>query len=163
MRENSAMNETSKLFASLKAIGIDPKMASFGERKRVQKMVYLLEKVFGVNFSFSYSWYLHGPYSPQLTEKMYDVIERGQRVDSNPENLTTDDLSKIAKLKAFLKEDIDSNDELELLVSVHYLLNCSSGKSKIQNVVEFMKKRKPYFNTSEVYKAIERMKPLMEE
>lgn len=158
------MDKTSRLFASLSALGINPKMESFEERKRVQKLVYLLDKTVGMNFDFPYNWYLHGPYSPDVTKIIFNVVEKRQEVDSNPTILDSNDFRKIEKLKSFLKADIDSIDELELLVSVHYLLTCSgNSKPSIKEIVSFMQEKKPYFTENEVQKAIERLQPLINE
>jgi hypothetical protein len=158
------MDRTSKLFASLSALGISPKMETFAERKKVQKIAYLLDKVFEMNFGFSYGWYLHGPYSPEVTRIVFDVVEGRQNVISDPAYLTKEDQHKIELLKTFLGEDIDSTDELELLVSIYYLLDCyRQSKTKTADVVAFLKERKPYFSTEEVCGAIDRMRSIMEQ
>ena len=118
------MNDSSRLFASLKFLGLNPKMKTFPERKKVQKVVYLLDKVFDLDFNYSYNWYLHGPYSPELTKIIFDVVERDCIVNSDPSTLSDEDKIKIRRLKTFLKDDLESNDVLELLVSLHYLMNC---------------------------------------
>lgn len=155
------MNNTSRLFASLSALGINPTMSSFEERKQVQKMVYLLDNAFEMNFGFHYNWYLHGPYSPQVTRIIFDVVEGQQTVNSNPAILSSNDLNKIEKLKSFLKGDINSIDELELLGSLHYLLTCNNEKPRTKEIVKFMREKKPYFSEKQVYRAIERLQPLV--
>jgi uncharacterized protein YwgA len=153
------MDKTSKLFASLSALGINPKMETFVERKKVQKIVYLLDKVFKMDFGFSYNWYLHGPYSPEVTRIVFDVVEGRQNVTLESTSLTGEDQHKINSLKTFLGEaDLNSTDKLELLVSVHYLLDCyRQSKTKKADVVAFLKEKKPYFSTEQVCKAIDRL------
>jgi len=106
------MDRTSKLFASLRVLGINPKMETFTERKQVQKLAYLLDKVFGMSFDFSYNWYLHGPYSPEVTKKIFDVIEGREVIRSDPGILQDGDVRKIEQLKSFLGSDINSSDKL---------------------------------------------------
>lgn len=155
------MSETGRLFACLKMLGISPKMESFSERKRVQKMVYLLDKVFHLDFGFSYNWYLHGPYSPELTRIIFDVIEKEREDVAKPQKLSAADKAKITRLKAFLCDDIESNDTLELLVSLHYLLNCSyESNSKTEDTIDFLKSKKPYFSDAEISKALKRLQDL---
>jgi uncharacterized protein YwgA len=155
------MNETDRLFACLKMVGINPKMETFSERKRVQKMVYLLDKVFHLNFGFSYNWYLHGPYSPELTRIIFDVIEKEREDIAKPAPLSTADKAKIARLKLFLNDDIESTDTLELLVSLHYLLNCwPESDSRVENAVNFLKSKKPYFSDEEISNALKRLQDL---
>ena len=155
------MSRTFRLFASLSALGINPEMKTFAERKKVQKLVYLLDKVFGMDFRFSYSWYLHGPYSPEVTKIVFDVIEGRQIVDSSTEALSKTDLAKIDRLKTFLGKEMDSNDKLELLVSLHFLIECSRDPRLTQNdVVAFLKSKKPYFTDEEIAEAIDRLRTL---
>ncbi|MDR2720454.1 MAG: hypothetical protein LBC03_06605 [Nitrososphaerota archaeon] len=155
---------TSKLFASLAALGINPKMETFGERKCIQKTVYLLDKVFGLDFGYYYSWYLHGPYSPQVTQIIYDVVEGRKIVEQQTTPLSSEDTYKIECLKAFLKDDINVNDKLELLVSVDYLLNCTVNSQNVdpteQEIIEFLNLKKPWFSNEEIKTAIHRMQEL---
>ena len=155
------MDHISKLFASLDALGLSPKMETFSERKRVQKVVYLLDKVFGMNLDFSYSWYLHGPYSPQLTRIVFDVIEGQTVVDSNLKVLSSNDQRKIEELKAFLGNDINSSDKLELLVSLHFLLNRMKDSDVSQeDIIAFLRRKKPYFTDEEIIGAIDQLQTL---
>ena len=157
----AVMSETGRLFACLKMVGINPKMETFSERKRVQKMVYLLDKVFHLNFGFSYNWYLHGPYSPELTKLIFDVIEKEREDIAKPVNLSAEDRAKIGRLKLFLCDDIESTDALELLVSLHYILKCSpDSDSKVEDAVKFLKSKKPYFSDEEISKALKRLQDL---
>jgi uncharacterized protein YwgA len=136
-------------------------MATFSERKRVQKLVYLLDKVFDMKFGFSYSWYLHGPYSPEVTKIVFDVIEDRQAASADPKVLSSEDLRKIDRLKAFVGSDICSTDQLELLVSLHFLLDHSKslGLEK-EEVVSFLKSKKPYFTDQEINGALGRLQKL---
>ena len=157
------MHNTSKLFASLAALGIDPKMETFAERKRVQKTVYLLDKVFGFDFGYYYNWYLHGPYSPQVTQIIFDVVEGRASIDPQPanSNLSPEDCQKIERMRTFLNEDLNSNDKLELLVSVDYLLNYTENATpNEQEIVEFLNIKKPYFSNEEIIQGIKRMQSL---
>ena len=155
------MDDTLRLFASLAALDINPKMETFSERKKVQKMVYLLDKVFHLNFGYSYNWYLHGPYSPELTRIIFDVIEQEREDIAEPVELSREDREKITRLKIFLNYDIESTDTLELLVSLHYLLNCwPESNSRVENAVNFLKSKKPYFSNEEISNALRRLQDL---
>jgi uncharacterized protein YwgA len=158
---SSASDNASRLFASLAALGINPKMETFGERKRVQKTVYLLDNVFGMGFNYNYSWYLHGPYCPSVTQIIFDVVERRRCVDANPNHLSNEDLCRIERMKSFLGEDLFSNDALELLVSVDYLLSCTrKSDSQDREITEFLNVKKPYFTDDQIAIAIQRMKTI---
>jgi len=155
------MNLRSRLFASLRALGIDPRMETFAERKRIQKLVYLLDKVFGLNFKVPYSWYLHGPYSPMVTKIIYDVIEGRQRVDPHIEPLSEETLGKIDRMKSFLGNDIHSNDNLELLASLHFVMKHATDSGlTLEDAIDFLKSKKPYFTNEEIQKAVDRFRIL---
>jgi len=100
----------SRLFASLRVLGIHPKMDTFADRKKVQKLVYLLDKVFDLGFDFSYSWYLHGPYSPEVTSLVFDVIEGRRAVSSDTKILSAKDgpLINIMSLASHLMPQVES-------------------------------------------------------
>lgn len=160
------MAKKSRLFASLQVLGIHPKMDTFADRKKVQKLVYMLDKAFDMGFNFSYNWYLHGPYSPEVTRLVFDVIEGRQVVSSNPGILSTKDLRKIDRMKLFLGNDIKFNDKLELLVSLHYLMQYLKDPRMrargltLEDIINFLKAKKPYFTDEEIQNCIDQLKIL---
>ena len=135
-----------KLAACLCALGINPRMETFSERKLLQKLGYLLKR-FGIDFRFGYSWYLHGPYSPDLTRMLFEMVETSPR----PERLSDLELTTIEKLKSFLGDDMYSSDNLELLVSIDFLRRKARrvGASDSQ-VLAVLKKTKPYFTERQI-------------
>ncbi len=155
------MNKTDKLFASLKLLGINPRMETFSERKKVQKAVYLLDKTFGLNFFYSYNWYLYVPYSPEVAQIIFGVLEDKKNTPVNTNILQEEEIKKIKRMKEFLGSDIHSTDQLELLASVQFLIDCA-GKSptKENEIIDFLKQKKPYFSTDEVRRAIKRLEKL---
>jgi len=141
------MSSKGKLVECLKRLGIKPKLETFGERKLLQKLVYLLQ-VSGVRLNFHYNWYLHGPYSPSLTRTLYEIVESGSLPH---EELSNSDIARIDKLRSFLGEDINSPDRLELLVSIHYLRERARtiGASDAE-VTTLIQNAKPYFSQKEL-------------
>ena len=96
-----------------------------------------------------------------MTATLFDVIERGQIVRSDPKVLLAEDLRKIDQLKSFLGDDLDSNDKLELLVSLHFLMQYLKDPNITQeDVVAFLKAKKPYFTDEEIFEAIDRLRTL---
>jgi uncharacterized protein YwgA len=73
--------------------------ASFNERLKVQKAVFLLKYLKVEPFSnYGFSLYLHGPYSPELAKDYYDLTKvRPKSVSLNPETLS--------RLKRFVSKD----------------------------------------------------------
>ncbi len=144
-----------KLTQSLKLLGVEPSIASFAERKRMQKITYLLEQ-FGVNLGFDFDWYLHGPYSTTLTRVLYK--KDPQDLDRLVPN-KSDDIKKIENLKKFLGSDIKSSNTLELIVSLHYLMTLGkSVKKSDEEILKLFLKLKPFFSEDESRYYLKRIK-----
>src|SRR5215213_7560427 len=56
----------------LNELGVPPVIDTIDDRKRVQKAVYLGQAA-GINLNYEFSWYLHGPYSNELTRDYYKL------------------------------------------------------------------------------------------
>lgn len=111
------------LALALKELGVSGDISGFDSRLILQKTVYLIEEA-GIKLSYSFNWYLRGPYSPALTRDLFDLA-------SNNEDVATwvlDDHSRaIAQRISPLISDPPNEDlslkarRLELLASLHYL------------------------------------------
>jgi len=136
-----------KVASYLQALGVNPRMEYFTERKRLQKLGYLL-KSFGLDIPFDFSWYIHGPYSPGLTRLLYETVEGGI-VETEP--LSGQENERVNRLKAFLGKDLTDSDKLELLASVHYLREIARNVgAPADEILLFLKEKKPYFTEQEV-------------
>src|SRR5437879_35030 len=134
----------------LHALGIDGNLDSFSNRKRIQKMVYLLRR-FGADLKFGYSWYLHGPYSPALTRVLFDTEGESDQT----RELSREEFQIINGVRNFLVEDLYSVNTLELIVSLLYLIRYGprEGYDTKGKIVKFMKEQKPYFTAEEIESA----------
>ena len=153
------MKVETKLEQSFKQLALEYNIERFSDRKRLQKITYLLE-IFGVDFGFKFNWYLHGPYSPALTDVLYknDKESVGREVPDSK-----DDQKKIESLKRFLGSDIKSSHTLELIVSLHYLMviGRAQGKSD-KEILELLNELKPFFTDEEVTYHYKKVKELIE-
>ena len=114
---------------------------SFDSRIKLQKLAYLSDS-FGISLGFNFSWYVYGPYSPQLTKVMFDK-EIGEPNNINDISNVEDNISK---LKEFLKDDIDSADSLELIASLHYICSLyEKPKDSKSNIISVLRDAKPRF------------------
>lgn len=151
----------SKIVACLKILGIKPKMESFTDRKKMQKITYLLP-VFDIDIGLdisSYNWYLHGPYSPKLTEAFFEMVENPNGIIVG--ELTKEETKKAEELRNFLGKGIESVDLLELLVSLHFLVyKAKEFGLGADAAVDFLKKKKPYFTHKEIQWALAKLKRL---
>lgn len=105
--------------------GLD--VSTFDNRLILQKSIYLTQ-LMRFDLGYRFSWYVHGPYSPDLTETAYTYNNNRSFYDGEARFGLTDK----GKRKAdFVKQLIDKKGELflslpipawlELLASIHYL------------------------------------------
>ena len=129
---------------------------TFSARKQLQKLVYLAE-VFRIDMGFKFNWYIHGPYSPDLTRVMFDK-EKGKSVKiKDMSNLE----SNVSKLKNFLGDDINSSDRLELIASVHYVSSIVADPiSEKTDILNTIYDEKPQFSKIDVEQCYERVMTL---
>ena len=146
-------NEIANLFSLLEQ---ESSVDTFSDRKKLQKLVYLTEN-FGIDLGFTFTWYIHGPYSSNLTRVMFDK-EQGTTMKLN----TIPDLKdKITRLRTFLGDDINSCDKLELLASLHYVSCVVDDPISCKNeIFEILAEQKPQFTKEEVKNAYDRLVPL---
>lgn len=134
----------------LKRIG-NYSMGSFKDRLIFQKTVYFLQE-FGINFGYSFNWYVYGPYSPELTRsgyKMKNIADTPKIKFINPK--FERDLNNLQK---FLGNNKNNADWLELIASVHFLKNKSIALSKRQ-VIDTIINKQTHFTEEECEKAFE--------
>ena len=152
-----------RLLACLSVLGIKPTMESFDDRKKMQKISYWLP-IFGIDIGLntdSYNWYLHGPYNAQLTKALFEIVEKPNEISLEP--LTKEEKAQVKSLKRFLGEDIQSTDYLELLVSLHYLLQEAMHRGISKDIaVDVLKEKKPYFKEREIQTALRKLRELSE-
>ena len=139
-----------RILRSLGPIHLD----AFSARLKLQKLAYLAQEM-GAGGKYSYSWYVHGPYSSSLTSVLYLGDELG-KFDSEP-NLTEGEVEIVSKLKQLLEENISKPSKLELFASVWYLLPTTrvASKKDQDTIIKIMHKKKPHFKDSDVRNALE--------
>lgn len=141
----SEVSASGRVKGYLEALGLPSDMTSFVNRITIQKLVYLLRE-YDPELKFGYFWYIHGPYSSQLTRTLF---EDGSVI---PEQLTTRELQAAHEVRNFLSEDLYSIDQLELIVSLIYLMKHGPEQGLVTKkaVVEFLDKEKPQFSADEI-------------
>lgn len=148
------MTTRSEVIVYLKALGIAEDMDSFVGRKRIQKIVYLL-KQFGADMQFGYTWYLHGPYSPQLTRTLFnsDIVNETER------ELNKNQLDIVIQARNFLGTALYDINELELVVSLIYLIKHGKDEDLINRskIIEFLLSRKPQYTIRNCEEALEKI------
>lgn len=110
--------------------GVD--MSTFSGRLALQKHVYLMQ-LFGIDLGYRFSWYLHGPYSPALAERGFEVEERKETINQLLENVTLEEwvqdrLRKYQELVNAKPDGTPMDLWLEVLASLHYLKHIMPGQ-----------------------------------
>jgi uncharacterized protein YwgA len=106
----------------VKRIGIfDPTefVESLDHRIRFQKAIYVIQ-AFDIDLGYSFSWYVHGVYSPALAETGYDLAEI---YDSVTETKFSDPEAeaRFDRLLTFIEPLKNDTEALEIVSSLHYL------------------------------------------
>lgn len=104
-------------------------LETFEDRLKLQKAIYLSQHL-PLDLGYRFSWYVHGPYSPDLTETAFAYFEKKQDFDnllhegevklSSSGKLKLDKVKKLFSSKPADWEKTDT-EWLELLASIHYL------------------------------------------
>jgi len=138
----------------------------FSERLISQKKVFMLGK-FGVDLGFSYNWYIHGPYSPELTTYIYENLNILNELDCSDYSLNPEVTEKIETVNNFKKDIPKRMDEAswyELLASIVYLNERTLKRA--DSLYEELVKFKPQFtreNFNDAEKVLEAEKILPKE
>jgi len=142
------MTKYSDAVAFLRVLGLADDLNSFTNRKRIQKIVYML-KQFGADLKFGYVWYLHGPYSPELTRTLFNPTNADLESERD---LTKTELQITNQMRNFLAKDLYSVDSLELIVSLIYLIKHGpkEGYNTKQKITQYLQAQKPQFSTKEI-------------
>jgi uncharacterized protein YwgA len=125
-------------------------MEDFSERKRIQKVVCLLE-LFGLDMGFNFTWYHYGPYSPDLTRTLFELADkntsRGGRLNAQEEN-------QIEAFKKFVGDDLKSSDAMELLGSLFFLDKVGKNSNATdEQILSVFKEKKPWFSQEDIANA----------
>jgi len=148
------MSKYSDVMAYLRPLGLT-NMDTFEGRVSIQKMVYILRQ-YGADLKFGYSWYAHGPYSPDLTKTLFNPSPGEKVVVKEP---TNEQLVIMNDVRNFLGSDFFSVDALELIASLIYLINNGreEGLTSKSKVNDFLKNKKPHFSNEEIEAAWEKI------
>lgn len=92
---------------------LDINKDSFTNRLLSQKKIFLLQSL-GVDLGYVYNWYVHGPYSPALTNYIYNNIEVLLISDFSNYDLTDVTMNAIEKVKILANSKIAGLTEAEL-------------------------------------------------
>jgi uncharacterized protein YwgA len=109
------------LLAVLRALGVEPNVANFQSRVRLQKLVYLLQRM-SLDLGFSFRWYLHGPYSPDLAESLFELAGKMDEYQQRAIKIRLTDGSSatVNKLATVLDKTFTDTDLLEAMATLAF-------------------------------------------
>ena len=117
----------------LKRIYTSFDMSTFSNRLRLQKVIYFIQES-GINLGYSFSWYLYGPYCPDLTKDAYQIGNFSEVKEIVFENEETEKLFKDFEKKIL----IHKNDDfwLEIASSIHLLKKVYHPSKTKEKIIE---------------------------
>jgi hypothetical protein len=147
---------------ALDALGQALDLSDFDRRLILQKSIYLVQAA-KVDLGYTFHWYLRGPYSSGLTR---DAFGLHAELTQNPDELKDwkldiVSLERLARLKEVIKSIPSPRlaPQLELLASVHFLLQTRQAKSTdIGGLRTVLLKNNKDFSESAIQQAIQDLK-----
>lgn len=130
-------------------------LESINDRILLQKKIFLAQDI-GLPLGYGYSWYIHGPYSTDLTTVAYQVIPQGcdSIENSNFKPLYSNMISKVNALEDEIKKNsiqISVVQWYELIASIAYWNK--HGYDSEEKIVAKIKESKPQFSEEQVHVA----------
>jgi len=123
----------------LKRIYTSFDMSTFSNRLRLQKVIYFIQEM-GINLGYSFSWYLYGPYCPDLTKDAYQIDNFSGVKGIIFEDEGTEKSFKNFENKILIHKENDF--WLEIASSIHLLKKVyHPSKSKEQIIEEIIDKK----------------------
>ncbi len=148
------MNEMDKIIAFLKYLGIRIDMNVFGDRKLLQKLVYLFQELGLLSNRYRFTIYLQGPYSPELAKEGFE--NKLKLINFDTTYATSENEKKILyRIRSSLRNWLINTDKMELVTSIILLKKEYGKKWK-----EKLKQIKPRFSDEKILVAEQRIKEL---
>lgn len=148
------MKDLSRVLAYLKEMNFEPNMEKFEDRLIIQKTVCLL-KLLGFDLGYSFSLYVRGPYSPDLTKDLY---EHTDEVDHLKTGYSPSEEEKKKLQKLFDISDQLNPTMLEIISTYEYLVR-RLGNDEKEAIVN-LKKLKPFYSEARLSIGMSKAKEL---
>ena len=137
----------------LNELGIKPVMTSFSTRLRVQKILYLLQEL-GLQTGWKFSWYIRGPYSPDLAHELFEHREKATK------DLRVEEEDEKKSIRQFREKFGDSPlnaQQLEAAAAVIYVAKSTGLRSAA--LAMRVSKEKPYLPKQLIEDYVKRLYP----
>ena len=117
-------------------------------RINFQKSIYLLKELKAIKERFIFTWYIFGPYSPEVARIGFDFVER--RTDKEI-SISDDFKVKINQFKKMVKINPNNSKWLELLATLHFMLKYKYKKMNKEKIFEKLVEHQPYYNDRKLF------------
>ena len=118
----------------------------FEDRLCAQKILYILQQGFGLNFDYKYEWYLYGPYSVELSQDFYQVKNTYNLEETS---FKSKDLEhKFINALNFFKEIKPNKHTIELLSTI--IFSNKELRFNEEQTISSIREKKPYFSEKEI-------------
>ncbi len=145
---NNSQIATAIALRDLKCWSLD----TINDRILLQKKIFLAQDI-GLPLGYSYNWYIHGPYSTDLTSIAYQIIPEGYDYIEG-KNFKPPYAAMISKVNA-LEDEIKKYDLqisvvkwYELIASIAYWYK--RGYNTKEKIVDKIKETKPQFSEEQI-------------
>jgi uncharacterized protein YwgA len=129
----------------LDRLGVSPDVSTLKNRIQIQKVIFLAKNA-GLDLGYSYNWYVHGPYSPELTTDYFEMNNRLLSGDSDFKKyeLISSLTPSLEKTKNIIKipkgVTLSKTRWLELISSVIFWMSSTHNETQTKQI---LKKEKP--------------------
>lgn len=130
-------------------------LETINDRILLQKKIFLAQDI-GLHLGYGYSWYIHGPYSTDLTAVAYQVIPEGCEAIKN--NRFKDQFADMITKVNNLEKEIDKHklkigvvQWYELVSSIAYWYR--RGEKSEEQIINKIKETKPQFSEKQIKSA----------
>ncbi len=148
------MDDLNSLFKIMRKIS-SIRLLEFNDRLYMQKLAYLVQEIGGLN-NHSFSWYVRGPYSYTLTDKLFYHDEHGT-YDKVP-RLEKHETATYQKVRELLGTKVHDPLTLELFASLWYLMQTANlSKNQKQYIIMVMCRAKPHFSEKQIVNALSKI------
>lgn len=127
-------------------------LETINDRILLQKKVYLAQDI-GLPLGYGYSWYIHGPYSTDLTAVAYQIIPEGKTTieKKSLKEPYASMITKVNDLECILEQQelqISAVQWYELIASIAYWYK--RGYNIENKAVEKIRSTKPQFSEEQI-------------
>ncbi len=130
----------------LRELGIRSNFKSFDERLLAQKIIYLAQSLFNIDFGYKFVWHIRGPYSKALSK---DLRAYSSKTLCECNDLSRDSITKIITLINELRSASKGlSHSVEVLAS--YVMLTRDVYPRSQDPYKDLTSKKPYITYEDV-------------